>query len=297
MPLVKLSRLLKDAEKDGYAVGYFESWDTYSFEAVLEAAEEKNSPVVLGFGGTMMNQSWLERFGISPLGAYGRVIAEQAKVPVALLLNEVKEIEHIRKGVSSGYNSVMLDSCHLPFEENASITRQVVELAKPLGIEVQAEFGRLPNFGEEAKGTLTDPKQAQAFVEATGIDFLAVSIGNVHLQTEGSTSIDIERLKAIRQLVNVPLVIHGGTGFPPEKVREVIQIGVSFFHFGTSMKKAFFDKIGAAFAGISSVKPDYQALVGSRKGSDVLMTAKNDIKRIVKEMIDLYGSSQKAASR
>lgn len=297
MALVKLSKLLKDAEAGKYAVGYFEAWDTYSFEAVLEAAEEKNAPVVLGFGGTMMNQSWLDRFGVSPLGAYGRVIAEQAKVPVALLLNEVKDIEHIRKGVKSGYNSVMLDSCHLPFEENAWITKQVVELAKPHGIEVQAEFGRLPNFGEEAKGTLTDPKQAQAFVEATSVDFLAVSIGNVHLQTEGSTSIDIERLKAIRQLVNVPLVIHGGTGFPPEKVREVIQVGVSFFHFGTSMKKAFLESTMSAFGKTNLVKPDYQALVGSRKESDLLVPAKNEIKRIVKEMIELYGSSQKATKR
>jgi ketose-bisphosphate aldolase len=293
MPLVKLSKLLKDAEAGGYAIGYFESWDTYSFEAVLEAAEEANSPVVLGFGGTMMNQAWLERFGIEPLGAYGRVIAERAKVPVAFILNEVKQIEHVRKGVLSGYNTVMLDSCHLPFDENASVTRQVVELAKPLGIEVQAEFGRLPNFGEKAEGTLTDPKQARLFVEATQVDCLAVSIGNVHLQTEGSTIIDIDRLKAIRQLVDVPLVIHGGTGFPPDKIHEVIQIGVSLFHFGTSMKKAFYDKTSMVFGGINSGKPDYQALVGSRKESDVLMAAKIEINNIVKEMISLYGSSNK----
>src|SRR3990172_3691950 len=102
MPLVKLSKLLKDAQAGGYAIGYFESWDTYSFEAVLEAAEETNSPVVLGFGGTMMNQTWLERFGIGALGAYGRAIAEQARVPVAFILNEVKQLEHVRKGVLSG---------------------------------------------------------------------------------------------------------------------------------------------------------------------------------------------------
>jgi fructose-bisphosphate aldolase class II len=294
MPLVKLSKLLKDAEAGGYAIGYFESWDTYSFEAVLEAAEEANSPVVLGIGGTMMDQNWLKRFGISPLGAYGRAMAEQAGVPAAFILNEVKLLEHVHKGVLSGYNCVMLDSCHLPFDENVSATRQVVGLAKPLGIEVQAEFGRLPTFGEEAKGTLTDPKQASLFVSQTDVDFLAVSIGNVHLQTEGSTSLDIDRLKAIRKMVDVPLVIHGGTGFPPEKIREVIQIGASLFHFGTSMKKAFYDKTATVFNSIGNGKKDYQALVGSRKESDVLMPAKSEIKRIVKEMISLYGSTNKA---
>ena len=134
MALKKLSELLKNAQNDGYAVGYFEAWDTYSFEAVTEAAEEEKSPVVLGFGGTMMDQQWLSRFGIEPLGAYGRAIAEKAKVPVSFVLNEVLELKHIAQGVPCGYNVVMLDSCHLAFDENVAITRQVVELAKPYGI-------------------------------------------------------------------------------------------------------------------------------------------------------------------
>ena len=95
MALRKLSELLSQARKSGYAIGYFEAWDMYSFEAVLEAAEEENSPVVLGFGGKMMEQQWLNHFGIVPLGAYGRVIAENAKVPTSFILNEVLDIRHI----------------------------------------------------------------------------------------------------------------------------------------------------------------------------------------------------------
>ena len=111
MGLHKMTEILSRAEQNGYGVGYFEAWDMYSFEAVLEAAEEENAPVILGFGGTMMEQQWLGRFSVAPFGAYGRVIAENAKVPVAFILNEVLEVEHIAQGVTAGYNTVMFDSC------------------------------------------------------------------------------------------------------------------------------------------------------------------------------------------
>ena len=294
MPLMKLSELLNHAEENQYALGYFEAWDTYSFEAVLEAAEEENSPVVLGFGGTMMNQQWFAQYGIEPLGAYGRCAACKSKVPVAFILNEVLELNHIAKGLKAGYNTVMLDSCHLPFEQNAAITRKVVEMARPKNIEVQAEFGRLPNFGESAAGTLTDPERAAEFVDETGVDFLAVSIGNVHLQTKGTTTVDLERLKKIREKVEVPLVIHGGSGFPKEIVKEVIAIGVSLFHFGTLMKKTFLEQaISTAQKYSKLAKLDYQAMTGSRKNTDMLIPAKQAVKKSVKEYMQLYGSAGK----
>jgi len=294
MALKQLSELLKCAQKCGYAVGYFEAWDMYSFEAVLEAAEEENAPVILGFGGTMMEQSWLNNFGIEPLGAYGKVIAENATVPTSFILNEVLDINHIAKGVRSGFNAVMLDSCHLPFEDNVAITRKVVELAKPYGIEVQAELGRLSNFGKEIESTLTVPQQARDFVEATGVNFLAVSIGNVHLQTDGESVIDTDRLKAIRKAVDVPLVMHGGTGFPPDRVQAAIKNGVSLFHFGTLMKKAFFEATKTTLDSMRLDKVDYQAVVGSRKKMDMLRPARERVKQIVKKYMNIYGCSGKA---
>ena len=297
MALRKLSELLRSAQLGQYAIGYFEAWDMYSFEAVLEAAEEQNAPVVLGFGGTMMEQSWLSRFGIAPLGAYGRAIAENADVPVAFILNEVRQIEHIALGVRSGFNTVMLDSCHLPYDENVAITRRVVELARPHGVEVQAELGRLPNFGEQIASALTDPQQAYDFVEATGVDFLAVSIGNVHLQTDGESPIDIDRLVAIRKAVDVPLVMHGGTGFPSDKVQAAIKAGVSLFHFGTLMKKAFFQATKATLESIDRDRVDYQAAMGSRKATDVLQPAKQQIKQIVKKYMNIYGCPHKAQAQ
>jgi ketose-bisphosphate aldolase len=297
MGLERLSRILQEAETNHYAVGYFEAWDTYSFEAVLEAAEEENSPVVLGFGGVMMDQPWFGRLGIKPLGAYGRVIVEQARVPAAYLLNEVLELDHIRQGVRSGFNAVMLDSSHFPYQQNVAVTRQVVSVARPLGIEVQAELGQLPDFGAAAAGHLTDPQQARDFVKETGVDFLAVAIGNVHLQTEGSFHIDVARLREIRRQVSVPLVIHGGSGFPADSVQDAIQNGVSLFHLGTVLKKSFFEFTRAHLRAIAAERPDYQALVGSRKPTDFLHAGKQEIKNVVKSFMRLYGSSKKAGSR
>lgn len=295
MALVPLSQLLHHAQSHHYAVGYFEAWDMYSFEAVLEAAEEEKSPVVLGFGGTMMNQSWLARFGIAPLGAFGYKIAQTAQVPVAFILNEVLELAHIQQGVSAGFNVVMLDSCRLPFAENVAITRQVIQMAKPHGIEVQAEFGRLPTFGETHTGTLTDPQEACRFVEMTGVDFLAVSIGNVHLQTQTGSPVDIHRLQAIRQAVAVPLVLHGGSGFPQDQIDAVIRHGISLFHFGTLMKKAFLESARKTLQPLDPHNADYQALVGSRKETDFLYSAKQEIKKVVRQRLQSYHSAGQAS--
>lgn len=291
MSLVQLSEIVAKADSGKYAIGYFESWDSYSLEAVLEAAEEEVAPVVLGFGGTMMNQLWFERFGIEPLGAYGRVIAEKATVPVAFILNEVLKLDHVVKGIDSGFNVVMLDSCHLPFEQNVEITRKVVELARPHGVEVQAELGQLPDSGQSRKGNLTDPLQAKKFVELTSVDFLAVSIGNVHLQTDGSSTIDLERLREIRKNVDVPLVIHGGSGFPDGAVKEAVSNGVRLFHLGTLLKKAFLETTMGKLALLNDERFGYQSLVGSRKETDIFMPAKHKIKQIAKKYMRLYGSA------
>ena len=294
MALEKLSDILNRASESAYAVGYFEAWDTYSLEAVLETAEEENSPVVLGFGGVKMNQSWIQRFGVKPLGAYGRVIAEKAKVPVAFILNEVLELDHIKQGVSAGFNTVMLDTSMLPYEENIRQTCKVVELARPYDVEVQAELGRLPDFGQDAAGTLTDPDEAAEFVKRTAVDCLSISIGNVHMQDTGKSSVETERVKAIREKVDVPLVIHGGTGFPDEQIAEVIRNGVSLFHVGTVMKKTLFEVTKKVFDSTGEGTEDYQALIGSRKDSDVLVPAKNEIKNIIRKFMKLFGSTGRA---
>jgi ketose-bisphosphate aldolase len=290
--LAPLSKLLADAAAGGYAVGYFEAWDMYSLEAVVQAAEAERSPVVLGFGGMMMNPPWLERFGIEPLGAYGRVIAERAAVPAALILNEVFDWTQAERGANAGFNVVMVNTCHFPFEHNLSITRQVVDLAHPLGVEVQAELGRLPSFGEDDPGALTDPQEAREFVAATGVDFLAVSVGNVHLRTEGAAEVDWDRLKAVRAAVDVPLVIHGGSGLDAETVTRLIAEGITLFHVGTVMKRWFWEATHKTVIDYNAPF-SYQAAVGSRRLEDFLLPGRIVVEHVVGDLMQLYGSSGK----
>ncbi|MBI3921377.1 MAG: class II fructose-bisphosphate aldolase [Armatimonadetes bacterium] len=291
MALIPLSHLLQEARAGGYAVGYFEAWDLYSFEAVLEAAEEERSPVVLGFGGMMMDQNWLNRFGVEPLGAYGRVMADRATVPCGFLLNEVWDLDHAVRGVASGFNAVMLNSCHLPYGENVALTRQLVEIAHPQSVQVQAELGTLPDFGGDEPGELTNPDEARDFVSATEVDCLAVSVGNVHQQITGVTTTDLARLQAIRDRVEVPLVIHGGSGFPDAQVRDVIRLGVALFHVGTVLKRAYLESASVLISSPEFRRHSYQAQVGSRKSEDFLMPGKRAIKSVVKPYMQLYGSS------
>ncbi|MBM3501459.1 MAG: class II fructose-bisphosphate aldolase [Armatimonadetes bacterium] len=293
MALVPLSKLLADAAAGGYAVGYFEAWDMYSLEAVVQAAEAERSPVVLGFGGMMMDPPWLERFGIEPMGAYGRVMAERANVPAALILNEVFGWTQAERGAHAGFNVVMVNTCHFPFEHNLKITRQVAEVAHPLGVEVQAELGRLPNFGQDEPGEPTDPDQAREFVAATGVDCLAVSVGNVHLQTEGSAEVDWDRLKAIRAAVEVPLVIHGGSGLDADTVTRLIGEGITLFHVGTVMKRWFWEATHKMVTDYNAPF-SYQTAVGSRLIQDFLVAGQIVVEHVVGDLMQLYGSSGKA---
>jgi len=293
MPLVKLSKLLKDAEKGGYAVGYFESWDIYSFEAAIEAAEEENSPIVLGLNDAVSNQEWVDHFGILPLGAYGRAIAEQAGIPISFILSKVGEIDHIKKSFDAGFNAVMFDSQKMPFEDNIYITHKIVEIARPKNIEVLAELGNLADYNDNSDDTIINVDETVEFVNRTNIDLLAISIGNAHLKTEEVFKINIENLIKIRKKINIPLVIYGNGGFPDDTIARIIKAGVSMFHYGTTIKRSFFEELFKKLNEFNSLHPDYQELVGSRKDGDILMPAKKKMKELFKNQIKLYGSSNK----
>lgn len=297
MPIIPMREMLDRALSGGYAVGYFEAWDQYSFEAVLKAAEESKSPVILGFGGTMMNQEWFDQTGLKGLAAMGRAIAEESKVPVSYLLNEVETYDEIIRGLAWGFNAVMLDTSDLPFEQNISETRRVVEAASALGVDVEGECDRLPDasgaMGGEEHSALTDPEAAVRFVEETGIGALSVSIGNVHILTEGQATIDFDLLTTLRDVVPVPLVVHGGTGFPDDAVRKAISLGVAKFNVGTIMKKVYVETIREAAAALPA-KLDVQAITGSRKSGDILRQAGDRVAEEVARRMVVYGSVGKA---
>ncbi len=288
--LVPFNQLLADARSGGYAVGYFECWDIYSFEAVVEAAEAEDAPVMLGIGGVMMEPGWFDGGGLERLAAVGLEVARAAKTPAAFLLNEVQTLGQIGRGLRAGFNAVMLDSSGLPYVEHVRLTRQVVALARAIGAAVEAELGALPDASGElsaGSGRPTDPTEAARFVAETGVDALAVSVGNVHVLARGEATIDFDRLAALREAVPVPLVIHGGTGFPAAAIPQAVGLGVAKVNFGTALKSAFLAGLADA---VRTLPPHLSAhqTIGSRKETDVLQQAKLRLRDEIARRIRLW---------
>jgi fructose/tagatose bisphosphate aldolase len=286
MPLVPLSRLLADARAGGYAVGYFEAWDSYSLEAVVAAAEAEQAPVVLGFGCLLLDQPWLDDGGIETLGCLGRRVAESTSVPVSLLLNEAHTLEHGLRGIDAGFNALMLCT------SDAETVAQLVRAAHPRGVSVEGELGTLPDASPDgeidaAGAELTDPDAAAAFVAATGVDCLAVSFGNVHTLEGRTAPVDLDHLEAIRRRVDVPLVVHGGTSFPPSAVARAIARGVAKFNVGTVLKRTYLDGLGAAVASPPAGASPHE-LVGSHGPADLLAAGKPGLVEVVSRLIRVY---------
>ena len=300
MGIASMSEILGRAARGGYAVGYFESWDQYSFEATLEAAEETRSPLILGFGGAVSSQPWLERWGVEEMAALAHCLAERATVPVAVLFNEARTYAQVLRGLRAGCNAVMLDTSHLPLQENIALTRKVVEAAHALGASVEAELGSLPDAsGEPMQGPVasapqrTDPAEAALFVSRTGVDALAVSIGNTHVLAEGEAAVDLDLLARIHETVPLPLVIHGGTGFPAWAVEPAIQRGVAKINVGTRLKGACLEGIRAAMAQLAP-RPNVHRVIGSREEGDILIRGKLGSKAEIVALLRLYGCAGQA---
>jgi len=283
--------MFEHARRNRYALGYFEAWDSDSLEAVLAAAEAENAPVILGFGGMMLDHAWLSNGGIALLGAMGRSVAERAKVPVALLLNEVPTLENAYQGMDAGFNAVMVDTSSWPMDKAIATTTELVREAHKRGVAVEAELGHLPDAVGEgidaSHAALTDPEQAAAFVAQTGVDCLAVSIGNVHLLTNGYAPVDMAHLEAIHQRVPVPLVIHGGTSFPPDQVPRAIAAGGLKFNVGTILKTVFLAGLRETLQDLPA-KPNVHDLMGSHKSTDLMRAGQHRMTHKVRELIRLY---------
>ena len=235
---------------------------------------------------------WRER---SRLARLARQHAERAGVPTAVLFNEAQSMDQVRCALASGCNAVMLDSSGLPYQDNMAVTAQVVAAAHAAGAAVEAELGHLMDavdpHGQPA--VFTDPSEAARFVERTGVDALAVSIGNAHIVMSGEVDVDLDLLAGIHQAVAVPLVIHGGSGFPRAAVRGAIAAGAAKFNVGTVIKGAYLEGIRAALPDPSQVH-NIHAFVGSREADDVLRQAKEAMKAKIVELMELYGSAGQA---
>ncbi len=296
MALVSMKVMLARARRGRYAVCYCEAWNLESLQAVVEAAEETHSPVILGFGGGfLMRPKRPHPERLEYYAGLGLAAAQVASVPVALLLNESDSYDQIKKAIEFGFNGVMVDNERLPAEEYLELVRDVVIWAHRHAVAVEAQVGNLPEQADRRHhyGSLTDPKAARAFARATGIDALAVSIGNVHIMTRGGAAVDLRLLAEIERQVKLPLVVHGGTGFPRSKARQAARFGVAKFNFGTGLKQAYLRALRVSLTKYREPMNPHPFLgMGGRE--DILVAARQAVKREVIKLMRAFGSAGKA---
>ncbi|GAV22855.1 class II fructose-1,6-bisphosphate aldolase [Carboxydothermus pertinax] len=284
MALVTVSELLTKAQKEGYAVGAFNCNNMEIVQAIVAAAEAENSPVII-----QASQGAIKYAGIDFIAALSHQAAKNAKVPVALHLDHGTSLEQVMACIRHGFTSVMIDGSKYPFAENVAITKKVVELAHAIGVSVEAELGKIGGTEDdisvdERDAFFTDPKEAQEFVARTGVDSLAVAIGTAHGRYKGVPKLDFERLAKIRELVHIPLVLHGSSGVPDEDIKKAISLGVAKVNIDTNIREAFVGKMRE----VLEKNPDE---IDPRK---ILGPAKEAAIEVIRQKIRVFGSSNKA---
>jgi ketose-bisphosphate aldolase len=292
MPLLSLTELLTAARRGGYAVCYCEAWNLESFEAVLDAAEEVQSPVIAGFNGGFLNYS--ERPRPESLSWYAGMGAglRESPVPAAFLLNETDDFAQITRAIELGFNAIMVDNDHLASKDYKPLVKKVTRFAHQAGVAVEAAVGHLPDGSGGAHAETTDPSLARDFVEETGIDALGVAVGNVHILTRGEAELDLEVLERISELVAVPLVLHGGTSIPLQQVQSYIRCGVAKINFGTVLKQAYLEATRNKLAEYAEPMNPHPFL-GMGGPDDLLMAGRKAVKQKVKELLRQCGSAAK----
>ena len=277
--LVNLNEVLKKAQKGKYAVGLFNTTDTDMLQAVIEAAEESNSPVILGTAEVLLPYGELKLIAPSVIAA-----AKRAKVPVVVHYDHGLTFDRCIEALKLGFSSIMFDGSAKPYEQNIAETREMVKIAHAFGATVEGEIGHV---GEAAKedNLLTDmyttPEEAKAYLEATGVDALAVAIGSAHGVYKKKPMLNIERLKEISSAVKVPLVLHGGSGLSDDDFKNTIRNGIAKVNIFTDL----------CLAGERAMKDGEEKKIGYLETRNLKV---DYIKEAVKHKMALFGSVNKA---
>jgi len=239
MPLVNMKDMLQHAYQHGYAVGAFEVVSLDFLDGIMLAAETARAPVILSLA-----ESHFNCFDFDLLMPAVEAAARRAHVPVALHFDHGTCLETAIKGINRGCNGVLVDASHEDFIENVRITKDVVNMAASCGVSVEGELGYVPGVeGEGAEdypgeSAYTSLAEAKAYVERTGVDFLAISIGTVHGHMKGKPRLDYQRLKQINEALKMPLVLHGGSGLSDDQYRRLIMAGITKINCYTALSDA-----------------------------------------------------------
>ncbi len=230
--------LLLDAQKNGYAVGAFNVENMEMVQAVIEAAEEVKAPVILQTTPSTLKYADPELYFANACAA-----AAKASVPVVMHLDHGSSFALAMKAFRAGYTSIMIDGSKLSLEENIALSKAVADACHAGDVPVEAELGKVggkeDDLVEGLDNPYTDPQEAVRFVEESGIDSLAVGIGTAHGIYKGEPNVNVQRLKEIREVVSIPLVLHGTSGVPDETVRACIENGICKVNYATDLRVAF----------------------------------------------------------
>jgi len=236
MALVNMRDMLYHAYENNYAVGAFDLVSLDFLEAVIDAAESCRAPVILSIA-----EPHFKYFDFDLMMPAVEAAAKRASIPVAIQLDHGHSLESTIKAINNGCNSVMLDASDHDLRENVKATRAVVEMAHGCGIPVVGELGYVAGYEGEGAAmhpgeiSLTHPAEAKSYAEQTGVDFLAVSIGTVQGRMKGRVKLDFQRLKKLKEVVNIPLVIHGGSGLSDDQFRKLPTLGVVKINYYTAL--------------------------------------------------------------
>jgi len=305
--LITGREVLKAAHHGRYAVGAFNINNLEILQGVVTGCVETHSPVIIA-----VTEGAIQYAGFDYIVAMVRTAAELAPIPMVLHLDHGRDLEIIGRCIQGGFTSVMIDASHLPLEENIKETKRVVAMAHAEGVSVEAELGRLRGVEDlvsvhEREATLTDPEEASRFVEETGVDSLAPAIGTSHgaFKFKGEAKLDLARLKAIKERVGIPLVLHGAStvpqhilelvtryggalkeakGVPPDQLKEAIALGINKINTDTDLRLAL---TGA----VRKVLAEDRQVFDPRK---ILGPARDMIAEVVKDKVKLFGSKGKA---
>lgn len=286
MTLVTLKTVLTKAYRKGYAVGAFNIINLTFLEAIVDAARQTTSPVILNIAEVHFPFVTMEN--IVPVV---KEIAKREQFDIALNLDHGLSMPAIERAIANDFTSIMFDGSHLDFEENIRQTREIVKMCHARNISVEAELGAVG--GAEGGGLVgaadpakyTDIEQAGIFVEKTGVDALAVAIGNSHGRYKGKPDLDFDRLCAIRDVTGIPLVLHGGSGISADDFRKAISLGIAKINFFTGMSDAALQATKKYLGEVGERYNDYPMLMNAVKAN---------VTQVVAEQMEIFGSAGRA---
>lgn len=281
MALVNPLKILEKAQEKGIAIASFNVHNMETIQAVIAGAAEEDCPVII-----QTTPGTLKHAGIPYIAAMVKAASELVDIPVALHVDHCKDYSTILQCLRYGYTSVMIDSAHLPYEENIEMVKKTVEAAHAMGVMVEGELGRIGGTEddmtvEDRSALFTVPEEALDFVSRTGLDTLAVAIGTAHGEYKGKPELDFPRLSEIRKLVTVPLVLHGASGVPDDQIKESLERGISKINIATELKIP----MAAAIRKCLNENPK------ENDPRNYMGAAKEAVKAVVREKIRLCGGT------